>query len=69
MQSKIIELLKTEPNLQANQIVETLQCNPASAKVILNKMVKAEKLTRAKTDRLETIKAGRKSVYAYAVKA
>lgn len=69
MQSKIIELLKAEPNLQANQIVAKLQCNPASAKVILNKMVKKEKLVRVKTDRLETTKAGRKSVYAYTVKA
>ena len=69
MQSKIIELLTAEPNLQASQITAKIDCKPASVKVILNKMVKKEKLVRVKTDRLEAVKKGRKSVYAYSIKA
>jgi DNA-binding MarR family transcriptional regulator len=69
MQSKIIELLKAEPNLRATEIIAKLQCNPASAKVVLNKMVKKDKLVRSQIDRLESVKSGRKSVYAYTVKA
>ena len=67
MQSKIIELLKAEPNLMANQIIERLQVKPTSLKVTLNKMIKKEKLTRSKVARGEVVKAGPKSVYAYSV--
>lgn len=68
MQSKIIALLTAEPNLRASEIISKLQCNPASAKVVLTKMVKNEKLVRVQTERLESVKSGRKAVYAYSIK-
>lgn len=66
MQKQIVELLKTESNLTANQIADRLQKKHTSVKVILIKMLKSQKVVRKKVERQDqTKKVGPRSVYCY----
>lgn len=62
---QIVELLGQKPNLNSNEIAQTLNARIDSIKVTLNKMVKAGKLVRDKVAREAKTNSGPQKVYAY----
>jgi predicted ArsR family transcriptional regulator len=64
---RIMELLNTEPNLSANQIIEKLNLPADSAKQTLSHMFKKGRLKREKIQKEVKTKSGPQKVYVYSV--
>ena len=65
--TQIVELLKTEPNLSANQIIEKLNVRADSTKQTLYHLHKRGKIKREKAPIRTEAKSGPKNIYIYSV--
>lgn len=69
LQERIVNLLKEESGLTANQISQKLEQKPNSVKVILHRLNKKDQIIREKKMREQKTKSGPQNLYTYSIKS